>query len=192
MLKVNGKFKCELVHKLVAKAFIPNPDNLPCVNHKDEDKTNNKVDNLEWCTHKYNNNYGTKNKRTSKLKTNNTYNTRPVLCIETGTIYPTIHEAERQTGILTSGIVACCKGTVYSKRNGYTKVHTAGGYHWKYLDRNKTFKTTEKKKVRCIETGVIYNSIKEAQETLKINNISRVCQKKSKYKTAGGYHWEYV
>lgn len=47
------------VHRLVALAFIPNPDNLPIINHKDENPSNNNVDNLEWCTHKYNLSYGT-------------------------------------------------------------------------------------------------------------------------------------
>jgi hypothetical protein len=48
------------VHRIVADAFVPNPEHLPCVNHKDEDKVNNHADNLEWCTHQYNNSYGSK------------------------------------------------------------------------------------------------------------------------------------
>lgn len=62
----DGKYKTYYIHRLVALAFIPNPDNLPEVNHKDEDKTNNYYKNLEWCTRKYNNNYGTRNKKISK------------------------------------------------------------------------------------------------------------------------------
>ena len=57
------------VHRLVAQTFIPNPNNLPFVNHKDECKTNNIVDNLEWCTNEYNMNYGTRNARISKAQT---------------------------------------------------------------------------------------------------------------------------
>ena len=56
-LSCNGRVRRFLVHRLVAQAFIPNPDNLPCVNHKDENPRNNCVDNLEWCTYKYNNEY---------------------------------------------------------------------------------------------------------------------------------------
>lgn len=66
VLSKNGKTKRYFVHRLVAMTFIPNPDDLPIVNHKDENKTNNNVNNLEWCTHEYNVNYGTRNERTSE------------------------------------------------------------------------------------------------------------------------------
>lgn len=56
------------IHRLVAEAFIPNPDNLPQVNHKDENKLNNNVTNLEWCTPQYNSNYGTRNERMGKTQ----------------------------------------------------------------------------------------------------------------------------
>ena len=63
VLSCNGKHKKITIHRLVAQAFIPNPDDLPIINHRDEDKRNNRVDNLEFCDHKYNMNYGTRNTR---------------------------------------------------------------------------------------------------------------------------------
>lgn len=69
----NGHMSTFRVHRIVATAFIPNPDNLPCVNHKDECKSNNVVDNLEWCTNDYNINYGTRNARISRAQTGKTH-----------------------------------------------------------------------------------------------------------------------
>lgn len=59
----DGKTKKHLIHRLVAQAFIPNPNNLPCVNHKDENPRNNHVENLEWCTYQYNNQYNNRVER---------------------------------------------------------------------------------------------------------------------------------
>lgn len=67
-LHKDKKRKTMYIHRLVAQAFIPNPDNLPCVNHKDENPNNNNVDNLEWCTQKYNCNYGTRVDRIMETK----------------------------------------------------------------------------------------------------------------------------
>lgn len=64
----DGKSKSYLIHRLVAEAFIDNPNNLPQVNHKDENRQNNSVENLEWCDSKYNNNYGNRNLKVSKSK----------------------------------------------------------------------------------------------------------------------------
>lgn len=107
--------KC-YVHRLVAETFIPNPNNFPCVNHKDEDKTNNCVSNLEWCTHEHNMNYGTRNERISES------HKKHIICAETNEIFKSMTEAALTTGISKQNISACCNG----------KRKTAGGYHWEF------------------------------------------------------------
>ena len=77
-----------MIHRLVALAFLDNPNNYPQINHKDENKLNNCVDNLEWCDAKYNINYGTRNDRMAKTQS------RKIRCVETGIIYDSIKEAE--------------------------------------------------------------------------------------------------
>ena len=71
----NGSHKTCNIHRLVALVFLPNPNNYPEVNHKDEDKTNNALDNLEWCTPEYNKNYGTRNTRISEYRKTNQFGT---------------------------------------------------------------------------------------------------------------------
>lgn len=119
------------IHRLVAEAFIPNPDGLPCVNHKDEDKTNNRAENLEWCTYLYNTRYGTGIERSSKAKTNGKCS-KPVLqyTLEGEFVreYPSTREADRVFGFrVHDHIIECCKG----KRN------TSHGYIWRYKISNK-------------------------------------------------------
>lgn len=65
-LSKDGIRKVQMIHRIVAKSFLANPNNYICVNHIDEDKSNNNVSNLEWCTYKMNDNHGTRNERISK------------------------------------------------------------------------------------------------------------------------------
>lgn len=149
LISKNGKQKKEQIHRLVALAFIENPNNYPQVNHKDENKGNNCVENLEWVTAKQNCNYGTRNERIAeKIKGENHYlygkhlseehkahiidssvKSKSVcqINIETNTIvntFKSMREAERQTGVKHQHIWRVC---VHKRRS-------AGGYFWCYSE----------------------------------------------------------
>lgn len=129
-LHKDGIQKTREIHRLVAETFIPNPSNLPCVNHKDETKRNNCVDNLEWCTAKYNANYGTALARAKEKLTNNPNTSKEVLQIdkynnEVINVYPSAREAARTLNLNGCwNIVRCC--------NKIPRYNTAYGYRWRY------------------------------------------------------------
>lgn len=120
-LSKNKKSKTKAVHRLVAEAFIPNPDNLPQVNHKNEDKTDNNVNNLEWCNVSYNINYGTRTERCGKSSN------KVVLQFDSENNlikkWKSTMEASRN-GFSSGHISDCC--------NGKSKTHK--GFIWRYED----------------------------------------------------------
>ena len=121
-LSKDNKQALKTVHRLVAEAFIENPDNLPQVNHKDENKANNSVDNLEWVTATENNNYGTRNQRVSQA--NKISKCKKVAQIKDGiriAIFPSTISASH---IADPGHIGACA-------SGRRK--TAGGYAWEYV-----------------------------------------------------------
>ena len=132
--------KRQKVHRLVALTFLDNPFKLPQVNHIDEDKTNNCVWNLEWCTSKYNCNYGTRNTR---------------------------------LGVSLSGN----NNGMYGKKHSSETKELIGSY--------------SKKKVKCIETGVIYNSINELAIFLGVRRESVTRVLRGIRKSLCGLHFEY-
>lgn len=197
-LHYKGKCVTFGVHVLVAKAFIPNPENLPEVNHKDENPLNNCVENLEWCTHNYNMHYGTLYQRLSEKQKNCSSTSMPVSQYDLkGNIvklWPSIREVQRT--LKTKGwktICSACKG----------KTHSAIGYQWRYIEKG----TVPPDKInpcrrRCSTAPKLvyqytldrklvnsYKSVTAAGVSVGIPGTNISACIKGKQKTAGGFLW---
>lgn len=112
-----GKPKTKMIHRIVAEAFIENANDYPCVNHIDENKTNNKADNLEWCSYKYNANFGCGSKARNS----------PVLQFDSNgrfiRMWQSMKDASKECGIKYQSISKVCRGVR----------KTCGGYKWEYV-----------------------------------------------------------
>lgn len=190
----NGNAKMFRVHRLVATAFISNPDNLPQVNHKDENKENNAVDNLEWCTMEYNLRYSDVGHRyvsygleqIEKMKKPTCQYDRYGNFIKE---YACIREAERETGISSKGISRCCRG----------KQPYCGNFVWRYkdepFDKYNNKGTSERPVAQYDLNGNFIRkwcSLKEIEKSCGFDHsaISRCC--KGITKKSYGYVWTFI
>ena len=115
---VNHKRKGFAIHTLIALTFIPNPDNLPEVNHKDGDKHNNCVNNLEWCTQAYNINYSIENIRKSAQK-----RCKKCICVETMEVFESPLEIANKFNVRYYKVTLCCRN----------KTEEINGLHFEYI-----------------------------------------------------------
>ena len=186
-LRNSIKPKTATIHRLVAKAFIPNPHNYPQVNHKDENPSNNCVDNLEWCTTVYNNRYGNRMKRIIK-----SLSVKVVQLSLNGSlvkVWPSIRNASKN-GYYSSSISHCCQN----------KLLRCNGYYWIYysdykkMSKKDILKYVIKRDRRIVQLDPnnhiikIWDSTNDADKAgFQEACIKRCC--KGKQKKHAGYHW---
>lgn len=121
VLHKNGEKHNYKVHRLVARAFIPNSEDLPCINHKDENKLNNNVSNLEWCSVKYNTNYGSGMRRNAEKQIATKATRKPIFMIDGNnniTWFQSIRDCQRITGLCQTHISKVIRG-IYRQYNGF-------------------------------------------------------------------------
>ena len=127
-LSRNNEGRVVEIQRIVAIAFLPNPDDLPCVNHKDENKKNNSVENLEWCTYFYNNNYGNRKAKCREKRINGKMSKKIFQYSREGELlneFPSLAEVHRLYGFDASKISLCARN----------KRKSAYGYIWSFERR---------------------------------------------------------
>lgn len=201
ILSRDGKQFGTFVHRLVAKAFIPNPNNFPLINHKDENPANNNVDNLEWCNYSYNNTYNDKHIKIGKKigQVIYQYDSDGNLMFE----YYSGKEAARQIGAKSDcNISDCCNGKLFTT-HGYVFSHEKLSKE-EVLDRfkksnssrlqknNRTFSKTVNQYDLDMNFITSYPSTQEAGRQLGFSNslISSVCR--GELKQTHGFIFKYA
>lgn len=187
-LSKNGKKKSHRVHRLVAEAFICNPKGFPVINHKDENKLNNRWDNLEWCSYTYNNTYGgliqrknaTKKERHSLCKPVQQYSLDGTFLRE----YCSINEASQVLNLSYTTISLVC--------NGYKGVVTCGGFQWKFKSSDKIITDIRNPIFQFDKDNNLINQFLSVHEASKITGVSNTAIHNclsGRSNTAGGFIW---
>lgn len=199
-LSINSKVSLKRAHRIVAETFIPNPNNLPCINHKDETRTNNSVPNLEWCTHKYNTNYGTCIERIRSKNLLRTDMATPIYQYSLdGTFvcrHNSINSIERNLGFSKRSIRQVLDG-VHASSHGYIWLRSKDDDMAKRLSQWYNNPKNHHKVIQLDLAGnkiAEYSSISKASMTTGIDrsSIGRCCNSDGYHKTAGGYKWEFL
>lgn len=189
-LSKNGQVTRFYVHRLVALMFLPNPNNFEQVNHKDEDKGNNNVTNLEWCSTKYNNGYGTRGERISKKLEGYTHSEK------TKALWSTQRRGEGNS-------MYGKKHTEESKRK-MSATRQNKGWSEKQRDARANRDVSSQnnpnaKKIVCLETKQVFNTIKDASLWCNVSDTSIIAYLKGRSKSAGKHpqtgvklHWAYL
>ena len=179
-------YKCNVetnasVHRLVAEAFIPNPEGLPEVNHIDTDRTNNKVTNLEWVSTRDNIKHAVQSGR-------KTYRVQ-IKCLETQEVFPSMSAAGRFVNTDATRISesiatkSCCKGYTFIRADEAHDINEdeyLKQAHSKYQDFHKQPVMSTAKALKCVETGQVFQSIAEASRVYGCDTVTI-----SKYATSG-------
>lgn len=187
----NNKHECRSVHRLVAFAFISNPNNYPVINHKNEIKTDNRVMNLEWCTVKYNTNYGSAIERRSSAirgKVNKSKNCKVVYQYSnTGELlqrFPSIGEASRKLGVRKSTLQQILSGNRVQRKEYVLSVEPIKSENIRLHLRRALEQPKQRKQVYCYTNDRVlidvYPSVKEASRILGISDsyIVGICKMK--------------
>lgn len=198
-LSKDGKKKDMKVHRLVAMAFIPNPDNLPQINHKDYNRQNNRLENLEWCDAKYNSNYSACHRHKTLPRGKDNKLAKPIDMFDMQGNYKRSFygaaEACRETGIGFSAICSCLRNEQFS----------AGGHLWKLSSEDKDMKAyarkiiaeskSTKKAIAQIKDGIVIRTFSNIREAFLQTGIQRAgilhCAR-GRFSQAGGYQWKFL